>query len=929
MSPDRWTIIHSLLGLVSRYAMLVKTRFPSSIEIDDRWENTGMYPRIRIIRDDAEDMLLDSIATHICTAVFPQLQVARQPKSIQDAVFRYIRQFDLSSEEIGKVEQGSLWSDAKDVLLLVRGLIAGGVLRFALGSKRWRVNYGLDPNRSPQTKLAVPYRSKDSPSPRSEFSHPDVVLILTSLTYYYSGLTDEDLFDTFAHLLKSGEADNEYGEWVRTAGSLPDAFRRLVGVNIKDRHQCTTGIFPRLRYSKNAIDYYLAHIVFPKEMKEFPYKLSASGWDIGAAKVHPTTGFSGTNDSRHVLPLSMHHLDLPEQKHTNALVLSYILQDENSVRLLPPRSSSESSDAESFLNIVNQMEAPTRVVLDVGAQILEMSNYQVAEAWLKMSNPSTTKAAVFFNDNEELTVLDRHDHTEPLQTSAFAKQLGDCLVYLDEAHTRGIDLKLPTSYRAAVTLGTNLTKDRLVQACMRMRKLGKGQSVVFCIPEEIQVKILGCTAKLQASDIAVSDVLTWAISETWADLRRCMPLWATQGRRFEDHKGLLKDNKLTVGQAHLFLEDEAQGIETRYRPRSHSMSNVLQGWDISNANIAQILQRCNDFNAMNFNSATLQEEQERELSPEIEEERQVQRPAPMDHARHELHHHLLRFVDTGILTINSDCFVPAFEALRSTSAGKHCNIPEIPATLFVTADFNRTVKQPSHDASGNFVSDSYLRPVQWVLSVITKSPALNMRLLVVISPFEANNLVPRLRGSKLATLHLYSPRSNLAYKPLDALDLYYIGAPHNWLSISRSDILQLNLFAGQLYFDSYSEYKELCEYLGLAWKATEEGETVQPDGFVLPAKGKWHLKESPVRFFRELVKILRDGEASQKSHIARVFAGEMLEEDDFKKTVEKCSDIKRVEEDSDIEMGEGSDVSTSEESDMSISDGSDIEMEGC
>jgi hypothetical protein len=394
------------------------------------------------------------------------------------------------------------------VLLLVRGLIAGGVLRFALGSKRWRVNYGLDPNRSPQTKLAVPFRSKDSPSSRSEFSHPDVVLILTSLTYYYSGLTDEDLFDTFAHLLKSGEADNEYGEWVRTAGSLPDAFRRLVGVNIKDRYQCTTGIFPRLRYSKNAIDYFLAHIVFPKEMKEFPYKLSASGWDIGAAKVHPTTGFSGTNDSRHVLPLSMHHLDLPEQKHTNALVLSYILQDENSVRLLPPRSSSESSDAESLLNVVSQMEAPTRVVLDVGAQILEMSNHQVAEAWLKMSNPSTTKAAVFFNDNEELTVLDRHDHAEPLQTSAFAKQLGDCLIYLDEAHTRGTDLKLPMSYRAAVTLGTNLTKDRLVQACMRMRKLGKGQSVVFCIPEEIQVKILGCTAKLQASDIAVSDVLT-------------------------------------------------------------------------------------------------------------------------------------------------------------------------------------------------------------------------------------------------------------------------------------------------------------------------------------------------------------------------------------------------------------------------------------
>ena len=56
-------------------------------------------------------------------------------------------------------------------------------------TKRWRVNYGLDTTRTPSTALAVPYRSKDSPSPRSEFSHSDVVLILTLLSQYYGGLS--------------------------------------------------------------------------------------------------------------------------------------------------------------------------------------------------------------------------------------------------------------------------------------------------------------------------------------------------------------------------------------------------------------------------------------------------------------------------------------------------------------------------------------------------------------------------------------------------------------------------------------------------------------------------------------------------------------------------------------------------------------------
>ena len=126
-----------------------------------------------------------------------------------------------------------------------------------------------------------------------------------------------------------------------TRGIYARSLRHLTGVNIKDRHQCTTEIFPLLRYSKGTIDYFLSHIVFPKAMKEFPHKLSASGWDLGAIKSHPTTGFSGTNDSRQVLPLSVHYLDSEKQKHTNALVLAYLLQDENSIKLLPPQTDAE------------------------------------------------------------------------------------------------------------------------------------------------------------------------------------------------------------------------------------------------------------------------------------------------------------------------------------------------------------------------------------------------------------------------------------------------------------------------------------------------------------------------------------------------------------------------------------------------------------
>lgn len=263
--------------------------------------------------------------------------------------------------------------------------------------------------------MAVPYRSKDSPSPRSEFSHSDVVIILSLFSHYNERLWDEQLFDTLAHVLSSDQRDVHYDDFVCTASpSLPAPFRQLSGVNIRDLHQCTTELFPALRYSKNVIDYYLNHLVFPKQCKQFPQKLSVSGWDLGASKRHPTTGFSGTNDTLHLLPLEMKSLDLKSQSHTNAQVLAYLLEDETSVELLPPCSSDATSDGEHLLRVVESLGRDVRVILDCGSSILELNNREVAKAWLGLST-SNVEAVVYFED-EQLSVMDQTGRIESFQT---------------------------------------------------------------------------------------------------------------------------------------------------------------------------------------------------------------------------------------------------------------------------------------------------------------------------------------------------------------------------------------------------------------------------------------------------------------------------------------------------------------------------------
>ena len=223
-------------------------------------------------------------------------------------------------------------------------------------------------------------------------------------------------------------------------------------------------VFPCFKFSKGAADYFLSHFVFPKEMKEFPHKLSASGWDLASPGKYPLTGFSGTNDSKHVLPTSITQLELPSQKHTNALVLDHLMRPENSAVSLDELGLSGICKSRELLGVITKMDPEVRVVLDVGALVLDMTNEEFARKWLRSTEGrDDIQAVVFCSSEDDVCVLDRRWQKELLTVSPFAGQLDRCVVFLDEAHTRGIDLRLPSNYRAAVHLGANLTKDRLIQ----------------------------------------------------------------------------------------------------------------------------------------------------------------------------------------------------------------------------------------------------------------------------------------------------------------------------------------------------------------------------------------------------------------------------------------------------------------------------------
>ena len=186
-------------------------------------------------------------------------------------------------------DQCHLWSG----LLLLRGLLTSNILLFALSERRWRVDYGLvsqlrqrrsshlhRPIGPTPTMLAVPYRAKGVPAPNTQFGHPDLTIILTCLSYYYTGLSKQQLRVSFEILLDQDDPSEEYALWIRECESVPDHLQKLSEINLRSSEQWDKVIFPLFAWNQAAIDFYLSRVVFPKEAKEFPWKLFGSSWDL-------------------------------------------------------------------------------------------------------------------------------------------------------------------------------------------------------------------------------------------------------------------------------------------------------------------------------------------------------------------------------------------------------------------------------------------------------------------------------------------------------------------------------------------------------------------------------------------------------------------------------------------------------------------------
>ena len=101
------------------------------------------------------------------------------------------------------------------------------------------------------------------PSLRAEFGQPDVAIALTCLSYYYGGLTREQVLQCFDLVTKLDNPNTEYDQWLKSGkdADIPKALRQFSGVNTDDDTQVNEVLVPLFERNPRLIDFYLSQVV--------------------------------------------------------------------------------------------------------------------------------------------------------------------------------------------------------------------------------------------------------------------------------------------------------------------------------------------------------------------------------------------------------------------------------------------------------------------------------------------------------------------------------------------------------------------------------------------------------------------------------------------------------------------------------------------
>lgn len=629
----------------------------------------------------------------------------------------------------------------KKALLVLRGLLAYGVLESCL-FKRYRVNYGIDSRRKSR-RVAVPFRGSDMPADRAEYAQPETLIVLTHLSYYHRGLTATELKEAVYSLLQLGPIAQSsiYNNWYKTGMSTMTNVQRSALDKVEKVDPSNDVLLSMMhtvyKYNMSTINFWLSTCVLPRETMQFPNRLSANAFNLADNRFGTITGFSGTKDSKLLLPSQIHQRipDCPTIQGTDGKMLDLILQNDSM------HCISLGSLAEKTLELIAILDVD--VLIDAGASMAGLTNKDVANAIILMAQNSRfskkRKGIVYYENHTKNWMVESWDkQCWPLGSSPIREC--DAFVYFDEAHCRGADMKLKDAAVALLTIGPEMRKDKLMQAAGRMRKLDRGQRIHFAVPPELGPRI----TEGRKGNLSSASLLKWVLGNSMDFVANGMTEWASQGIQFcttrhpatrivEEQFNLEalysgERNASTVARiSNRMIETELSRIERKGLRVCKNESKILKTLQ------EHVNTYGNDFEVI---TSKQDEECEKEIEQELEIEREEEREFPTTNPRIP---HLWDY--SAVLNCRNVQDLPLnvyVEHLKDSFIKRYCDdklkaIRWDSSDVFVTRNYISSVEETSFNGKLDF--SEYLRPVDALL--FFKSS----RSFLLLSELEAGHIL--------------------------------------------------------------------------------------------------------------------------------------------------------------------------------------------
>ncbi|CAF4456495.1 unnamed protein product [Rotaria sp. Silwood2] len=204
-------------------------------------------------------------------------------------------------------------------------------------SYRYRVEHGLSDRR--EKEIAIPFRGKNLPSEKSEFSHSDIMIGFTILSYLYRGLNFEQVKRGLLNLKNDPKQnrDSVLQKWVQEnkkwideiieeKEEFPEWLKSFKTLDLEDDNRIEK-VHLYLSRNFNFIEYYLSNFTF-QNIKHYKKKLTGNAHTL--AGEGETKGFSGTDDRNDTMPESVVPERLSSQSGTNGKMLHILSREINS-----------------------------------------------------------------------------------------------------------------------------------------------------------------------------------------------------------------------------------------------------------------------------------------------------------------------------------------------------------------------------------------------------------------------------------------------------------------------------------------------------------------------------------------------------------------------------------------------------------------------